>query len=418
MDRAPAPAPTAPLAEQITADVVVIGCGFTGLRAALTVLEGGGTVALLDAGDVGFGASGRTGGQVNPMLPFNTPDKLNKILGRAYFERLTETSLASADALFDFIKRYQIDCEARQNGWLRVCHTPKALAAAKAGVTEWNRHGAGMQILSRSDIEHLAGTRAYGSGVLTPKGGAVHPMMLVQGMAAAARARGADLFGQSAVLDLQQNDGRWIAKTAQGQVTAQTVIVATNGYTGDLIPKLDKTVIPIAPIQIATEPLPDDVISSILPQGHTISDSRRVIMYARREPDNRMVYGGHGTPLKGGGLGGFDWLIRDAIRVFPQLKGVRWTHRWGGHIALTEDRLPHLHEPKPGLLIGLGYNGRGVAMSQIMGETLGKRALGTPAEDLPFPVTQIKPMTGRGTQLFGMRTAIWIMKFMDYLETR
>jgi sarcosine oxidase len=407
-----------PLVGDVAADVTIIGAGFTGLRAALHLAEAGTRVTVLDAGDVAFGASGRTGGQVNPMLPFNGPKELQKILGSTYFERLSETSLGSADALFDLVKKYQIDCQARQHGWLRVCHTARALADARTGLAEWNKCGADMHVVTGDELTAMSGTKAYGAGVITPKGGAVQPRSLALGLASAAKGRGATIHGKSAVTDLSRVDGKWVAKTAGGSVTSDWVIVATNGYSDSLIPKLASSIIPLTPIQIATDPLPQDVIGSVLPQGHTISDSRRVIMYARREPDDRMVYGGCGNMQRNGEIGGFEWLQRDAERVFPQLKGVTWTFRWGGRIAVTEDHLPHLHEPQPGLVVGLGYNGRGVAMSHVMGQVMAERVLGADANSLAFPVTQVKPMTFRQIKGTGLGTAIWFMRFMDYLETR
>jgi glycine/D-amino acid oxidase-like deaminating enzyme len=406
------------LDEHITCDVLVIGAGFTGLNSALRLSEAGSSVVVLDAGDVGWGASGRNGGQVNPMLPFNSPDMLNNMLGSTYFERLTETSLNSADELFDLIRSYQINCQARQNGWLRVNHNDRSRRKSETNIRDWNKFGAGMTLVEGELLSKLSGTRAYRSGVITPRGGAVQPLMLAQGLASAAKRNGAIIHGKSPVLSLEQQSGKWEARTESGSVSAEWVAVATNGYTDDLLPKLSGSIIPITPIQIATDPLPDDVIGSILPEGHTISDSRRIIMYARREPDNRMVYGGMGKPGPNGEIAGFDWLQRDAERVYPQLKGVNWTHRWGGHIAFTDDHLPHLHEPRKGLLVGLGYNGRGVAMSNVMGRVMAERILGADAESLAFPVTPIKPIPMRGIKVMGLNSAIGVMRLMDYLETR
>jgi len=320
--------------------------------------------------------------------------------------------------LFSLINNYQIDCQARQNGWLRVCHNKRALSTARKGVAEWNVHGAGMTVVEGDELHRLAGSTAYGAGVVTPRGGAVQPMSLARGIAAAAEHRGVSIHGRSAVIDLEKDGSKWVAKTAHGSVRSDWVVVATNGYTGDLIPKLSRTVIPLTPIQMATDPLPGDVIDSILPQGHTISDSRRIIMYARKEPDNRMVYGGLGKLERSGQIGGFDWLRKDAERVFPQLKGVNWTYRWGGRIAVTDDHLPHLHEPKPGILIGLGYNGRGVAMSNVMGRVMAERILGAQADALPFPTSPIKTIPFRPVKMQGLGSAIWIMRFLDYLEAR
>jgi glycine/D-amino acid oxidase-like deaminating enzyme len=171
------------------------------------------------------------------------------------------------------------------------------------------------------------------------------------------------------------------------------------------------------PIQVSTEPLPDEIYNTILPMGHTISDSRRVIMYARREPDRRFVYGGLGR-YANGQFSGFDWLEKDAVDVYPQLKGVKWEYRWGGAIALTGDHLPHIHEPQPNLLTGLGYNGRGVAMSFVLGRTMAERILGRAADDLDLPITQLKPFPFRAVKSVGLESAVSFMRLLDRIEFR
>ena len=188
-----------------------------------------------------------------------------------------------------------------------MLHNDRALRKAKTDVKAWNAFGAGMEILRGDDLRITSGTKAYSSGVVTPRGGAVQPMMLARGVADAAQQRGVSIFGHSAVTSMNKVDGKWQLCTDQGSVTSDTVIVATNGYTGSLVPKLSQSILPLTPIQIATDPLPEEVIASILPRGHTISDSRRIIMYARREPDNRLVYGGLGRMDRAGNPSGFDW---------------------------------------------------------------------------------------------------------------
>lgn len=402
----------------LSVDVAIIGGGFTGLRAALHLSEAGTQVAVLDATDVGWGASGRTGGQVNPMMPFNSPARIEKMIGNRAFTLLAEQSLNSADEVFDLIETHQIDCQARQKGWLRVLHSTQAHKKAEADVRNWVALGAEMQVVGQDEVTRLSGSTFYQSGIVNPRGGAIQPLMYVRGLAEAARQHGAHIFGGSAVTSLKKVGDRWRLITARGHVDAAWVIVGTNGYTDKLIPNLAKTIIPISPVQIASGPLPPEVIDDILPDGHTISNSRRIIMYARREPDNRIVYGGHGATDKRGNLVGFDWLAKDAERVFPQLRGTRWTHRWGGRIAITGDHLPHLHEPKPGLVIGLGYNGRGVAMANVMGRVMAERVLGASPNALPFPVNDIAKIPMRGLQVFGMPFVIRMMRLRDYLETR
>lgn len=400
----------------ITCDTAIVGAGFTGLRAALHLAEAGSSVVVLDAGDVGWGASGRNGGQVNPMLPYNGPKELTSLIGPLYAERLAETSLGSADALFDLIRTYQIDCQPRQNGWLRVNHCASIAAITRENAQGWNGYGAGMEEVSGADLHAMTGTRTYESGILAPRGGAVHPLSLARGLARVARAAGAQIFGRSHVTTLTQTQAGWQLSTRNARINAQTVILATNGYTDGLLPALPRTILPLVSIQIASDPLPPDMIQSILPGGQTISDTRRVIMYARREPDNRMVFGGIGRKTLSGQITGHKALIRDAIRVFPQLSNVDWRFRWGGQIAVTDDHLPHLYEPAKGLLAGLGYNGRGVAMSHVMGKVLAERALGAAADSLAFPVSQMRPMPLRRTQMLGKGAAIWWWQLRDRIE--
>jgi len=410
--------PSPILEDETKADVVVVGAGFTGLRAALHLAESGSNVVVVDALDVGLGASGRNGGQVNPMLPFNTPAQINKLVGPKFFESLTEASLNSADSLFDLIKTHNIDCKPLQNGWLRVDHCSKARKVSQKNAQIWNQLGADMQPVDGDEVKRLSGSNVYQSGVVVPKGGSVQPLSLARGLAKAALAAGAKIYSRSPVSGLKRDGSKWVVTTPTGKITTDWVILATNGYSDSLFPKLERSILPLVPIQIATAPLHESQIGDILPDGNTISDTRRIIMYARKEQDNRMVFGGHGHfDNKKNAPAGFDWLINDAQRIFPQLKNVDWCYRWGGRIAVTEDRLPHFHEPKPGLIAGLGYNGRGVAMSHVMGKALAQRVLGASPDSLPFPTTSIKAVSFRSIQLMGESTAIKIMRFMDKLES-
>lgn len=413
---APGRAPGHPLGGALACDVAVVGAGFTGLRTALALAEAGCKVAVFDAGDVGEGASGRTGGQVNPMLPVARPGDLRKAVGDTYFERLTQVSLGSADELFDLVRRHGIECDARQNGWLRVDHCPAAREQARAAATEWNAHGADFQFMEGGEVEKIVGSAAYASGTFCRQGGAVQPLALARGLAAAAETAGVEIYPYSRVENLTRQDQRWTMTAAGHAVTADRVVLATNGYTDALFPGLKGSLLPLTPLQIATDPLDEDEIGPILPGGQTVSDTRRLIMYARREPDNRLVYGGIGFQKLFDRVGGFNWLYRDVRRIFPSVRPQSWRYQWGGRIALTSDRIPHFHEPAPGLLAGLGYNGRGVAMSLVMGRILAERALGAAPETLPFPVSPIRPMPFRGVQTLGAGTAMRFLRFQDNRE--
>lgn len=405
-----------PLKADLRCDVAVVGGGFTGLRAALMLAEAGTDVALFEARDVANGASGRTGGQVNPSLPVARPDDLRSAVGPKFFDSLAETALKSADDLFDLVEKYQIKCEARQKGWLRADHCDAARKVAQENARLWNRLGAEFEFVGRDEVKRLTGAHGYSSGTVSPRGGAVQPLSLARGLARVAKGAGAAIYDYSPVTALRQQDGSWMLTVNGHRVDAEKVIVATNGYTDNLVPGLKRSVLPLTSIQIATEPLDEDRLGPLCPEGHTISDTRRLIMYCRREPGGQFIYGGMGCRLPAGGVGGFNWLLKDAPRIFPSLKGVKWTYRWGGTVALTPDRVPHMHEPHPGLIAGLGYNGRGVAMSLVMGREMARRALGASLEDLPFPVAPITPYRFRDPQVLGAGIAMSYWRYLDQRE--
>jgi len=325
----PGPTTTA-LDGELTADVVIIGAGFTGLRAALELSTAGADVAVVDAGEIGAGASGRSGGQVNPALPFVSPDELHRRVGPVYSDRLIDAATRSADTVFDVIRRHNIPCDARQHGWVRADHCARQADMSRQHAEAWRRRGAEMEIIGGNELRQLTGTSTYNSGIYTARGGAVQPLAFARGLARAAQTHGANLFCRTPITQLTRNGGRWTVSARQGEIQCDCVILATNAYSGAypgaVRTRLAKTVLPLVPIQVATEPLDPAVIEDILPSGATISDTRRVIMYARREPDNRIVFGSLGYQRWDGSIAGHDWLIRDARRVFPQLRKAAWPY--------------------------------------------------------------------------------------------
>ena len=416
---------TAPQAEPVqrlegdaSYDVAVVGAGFTGLNAALHLAEAGVRVAVFDAGAVAHGASGRSGGQVNPMLPAAKPQMLRKAVGDKYFERMAEMSFQSADDLFDLVRKYQIKCEARQHGWIRAQHCDRARREAIANAKLWNEHGAGFEFIEAEEVTRLSGAVGYLGGVVAPKGGAIQPLALTRGLERSARSAGVDVFSFAPVKAVERKEGRWHLRVGAHRIDAEKVIFATNGYTDGLLKGLRESVLPLTSVQMATENLTEEQLAPLLPQGHTIADTRRMIIYCRREPGGQFCFGGMGYRKPGGGIGGFSWMLKDAARIFPSLKGAAWKFQWGGHVALTSDGVPHLHEPAPGLIAGLGYSGRGVAMSHVMGREMARLALGADRRDIPIPITDIPRYKFRAPQVLGAGLAMAALRWRDEREAR
>lgn len=187
---APDVAPTQRLEGDARYDVAVVGAGFTGLAAALHLAEAGVRVAVFDAGAVAHGASGRSGGQVNPMLPVAKPQELRRAVGDKYFERMAQMSFRSADDLFDLVRKYQIECEARQHGWIRAQHCGRARRDAIANAQLWNDHGAGFEFIEAAEVTRLSGAVGYLGGVVAPKGRAIQPAVAGSWFGAGGAGRG------------------------------------------------------------------------------------------------------------------------------------------------------------------------------------------------------------------------------------
>jgi glycine/D-amino acid oxidase-like deaminating enzyme len=325
---------------------------------------------------------------------------------------------AAADVVLDLVARHKIACHAQPCGWIAAAPHAAALASLRARTEQWQRRGASVELLDRAPIEALTGTTAYVGGMLDRRAGALHPLAYARGLARAAQRAGAGLHGRTAARRLEPDGAGWRVVTDAGAVRARTVILATNAYTDDLWPGLRRTVLPIQSYQVATEPLPEDVRRRVLPGGQVVSDLRRVLFYFRLDPDGRLLMGGRGPLDDRGDPALFARLEAIARRLFPGLGAPRWTHRWSGRVALTADHVPHLHEPRPGVLIGLGYNGRGVAMATVMGRLLAERALGASPDEIGWPVTPIAPIRLHAWRLPAMAAVVHWKRFQDWLDAR
>ncbi|MDM0054977.1 NAD(P)/FAD-dependent oxidoreductase [Variovorax fucosicus] len=396
-----APAPdTAPLDGDTQADVVIVGAGYCGLSTALHLAERGVRVVVLEAREIGFGGSGRNGGQVIPGFKYD-PSELLSMFGAERGRRLVDFAGSTADAVFKLIDKHKMDVPHERRGWVQGSHTPAALKMAERRVRDWGAQGVATRLLDRTEAARLLGTEKYLGGWVDPRGGGVQPLSYARGLARAALAAGVVIHTASPVTGLSQSGGKWHATTKQGaKVSAERVVLATNGYTDDLWPQLRKSIISANSFQVATEPLPEAVRRSILPEGHVSSDARNLLLYYRIDHTGRLLMGGRGTFREPDPAHPGDWshLENVVAKLFPQAAGVPIAYRWCGHVAITRDYLPHLHEPAPGLLIDIGCQGRGVGLQTRMGQALAEYIVTGDAQVLPVAPSVIKPFP-----LYGLR---------------
>jgi glycine/D-amino acid oxidase-like deaminating enzyme len=406
---------TPPLDASRQADVAIVGAGYSGLGAALQLAESGISVIVLEAGEPGWGASGRNGGQVIPGLK-SDPDEVVAMFGLEAGEHLVRVAGGAPDTVFDLIARHKIECEARRCGWIQP-----AFAAADVGVItrraeQWQRRGAPVEVIDRDTVRKLVGSPIYHGGWIDRRAGSLQPLSYARGLARAAQKAGALVCGASRVTALARDGARWKLATAHGPtVSAERVLLATNGYTDALWPGLRQTVIAANSFQVATAGLPDKLRRSVLPEGHVASDTRKLLLYYRLDRHGRLIMGGRGPFREPAGPRDYRHLETVIGMLFPQLKGTRCEFYWTGRVALTRDHVPHVSQPAPGIMTFLGYNGRGVAMATTLGTLVAKHLVAPADNPLPLPITAVRPIPLHSLHRIYATAILQTYRMRDYL---
>ena len=395
---APAAPPTAPLKDHITVDVVVIGAGYTGLSAALHLAQGGASVAVLEAVDIGHGGSGRNVGLVNAGM-WVKPDALPGELGDLHGTRLLKLLGDGPSLVFDIVNRHGIDCEAVRHGTLHCAVGASGLSDLTDRARQWQAVGAPVRLVGAQETAALTGTTAYQGALLDLRAGTIQPLAYARGLASAAMRAGAQLYSQSPVAEVVDAGTHWRVSTQAGiTVSANWVLVATNAYTGPggRWSSLATELVRLPYFNLATRPLPDKLRASILPGLQGAWDTKDVLSSYRFDRAGRLVFGSVGA-LRGTGRAiHHAWGQRALSKLFPQLQGVEFEHQWHGWIGMTANALPRFHELARNTLSFSGYNGRGIATGTTFGRELAQLVLGHKTQaDLPLPVTQVEPVSLR-----------------------
>ena len=359
-----------PLTSNGAADVVVVGAGYTGLSTALHLAAAGRRVVVLDAGEPGWGCSGRNGGQVNPGGAKVLPEDVLASLGPDRGERFLEFGDRSCDLVFELIERYRIECEALRPGYVQGGYGSKGRRFNREWARQWAARGSEVRFLEHEEIAVLLGTRRYGSGMHDARGGSVQPLAYARGLARAAMEEGAVIHGASEATAIVRRGAGWSVRTDRASIECEFVVLATNGYTGDLWPGLRQSLVPVASFVTATAPLGHNVLPTVLPGRHAVSETARIIVYYRLDGQGRFIIGGRGRWFNVTDRGDVSHVRAAALHLFPQLEGTQWEYEWAGWPAITRDHLPKLFALDQGVYAGFGYNGRGVASATMMGQQL------------------------------------------------
>ncbi len=381
------------------ADVIVIGGGFTGLSTALHLREAGVDVAIVEAMEPGWGASGRNNGQVIPTLSRPDPDDIIARHG-ATGERFVALLRDSASTLFDVVRRYQIQAEQEQAGWVQPVHSPGRIKIAERRVRQWSKFGASVELLSRDQTRQMLGSDAWFGGFWNKTGGHINPLALSRGLARVVLDRGGRIYARSPAASFERTGNRWVVKTDKGQIGGRALIVATNAYTGEfsksLMPAIAHEVMPVLSWQMATQPLSDDVRKSIIPGRQAMSDTHGELYFARYDARNRLVTGG---AVIGPGNKAERLKLRVAERLrrlWPQIGQVNFDYVWNGYVGMTTDFLPRIHRLGPDAYGWTGCNGRAVALSIALGDELSKAVRGLPESNLALPFSDPAPIAAHG----------------------
>ena len=387
---APPPPPTTPLSADTTADVAIVGAGYTGCSTALHLAQRGIDVAVLEAIEIGYGAAGRSSGLVNAGL-WVMPSSLKEVLGPVYGERLLSLLTYSPTTVFEIIEKHDIQCELVKGGTIHCAAGTAGVANIKERARQWTERGAPVQLLNAEEVRAKTGTSAYPAGLLDLRAGTVQPLAYVRGLGAAAIATGARIFTNSPVEKLERDAGTWHLATQGGSVRAKWVVLASDAYTARIVPELRTEQVNVAIFQIATAPLSDNVRRSILPEWHATWDTRTVPTGFRTDAAGRLIINSVGALRNTGRAVHPAWARRQVKSYFPQLGDVAFEHEWYGWIGTTPHHLPRLHAPAENMIALVGFNGRGIAPGTVLGRELARHVAGEVSlEDMFLPVSPLR----------------------------
>jgi glycine/D-amino acid oxidase-like deaminating enzyme len=368
-----------------TADVVVIGAGVTGLTAARRLADIGRAVVVVDAMEVGQGASAINGGQLNYGLKPSTAT-LTKRFGPETTRAMWDASLAAIDLVQQIAAEDGFDAGFRRSGAVSLGYQEDGADAARAEARAMQEtFGFETTVVEGDELRSVIGSDAFSYGEISTVDAAIDPAKYTFGLAGGVARRGVPIVEHCRVTGLYRSGSTHFVATSKGTIQAGDVLMATNGYTPkDLIPEVRRQVVPIGSYMVASVPLASDVLDRLLPGNYIYWTQRRFLNYFRRSDDNRLLFGGRPNLSPSLELPDVAHGMQTTIaELFPELADVELSHVWGGKLAATFDLLPHLGRTADGIWYLVGYGGHGMTLAGYLGTEVGG-LIGGAVQDSPF----------------------------------
>lgn len=373
------------LREETTADLAIIGGGYTGCAAALKAAELGASVRLVEAECFGHGGSGRNVGLANAGL-WLPPEDINARLGAPAGTRLSRILAEAPDVVYGLIGQHDIACEPIRNGTLHCAHAPSGMADLEKRAKELQAIGAPVQLLDAREAQSRVGSQAIHGALFDPRAGTIQPLAYSRGLARAARQAGAHLHDNSPATRISRVGETWKVETPQGSIRAKYLIMATNGYARPMQGYQAPDVVPVHYFQAATAPLSPELRADLLPRQEGCWDTAMVMSSWRLDQAGRLVIGAMGALNHFGSSIHQNWLSRKLVSLFPNLAGIELQSHWFGRIAMTQEYLPKILKLQNGY-VSFGYSGRGIGPGTVFGQRLATALITGEEAPLPLPAS-------------------------------
>ena len=387
-------APVRPVLQgQIETEICVVGAGYSGLSTALHLVESGHQVTVIEGARVGWGASGRNGGQIVNGLNASLAT-INKRYGEEVGAFVGGLVQEGGRIIRERIEKYDIRCDLKQGNLFAVFH-PKQMRELEAKQALWRQYGMDdHELLDREAMRRHVGSDAYIGGMIDHSGGHMHPLNLCLGEAAAVEQNGGVIYEMSPVTSVDHHADNPVVRTAEGEIRCKTLVLCGNAYLGGVVRPLTPRVMPVSTQIIATEPLGDDLANELLPTDLCIEDTRYILDYYRLSADKRLLFGG-GTVYGGADPADIEAKLRPNMeKIFPQVKGIGIDHAWSGNFALSFSRVPQMGKLGSNTYFAHGYSGHGVTGSHLFGRILAEAVDGNTSRFKIFEQVRWFPFPG------------------------